>query len=153
MLLIPLLDWQRCMPWFWLAVMLVCSLVEACTMTLTTLWFAIAALVMVFASMLPLPLAVQLLLFALMSVALLLFTRPFALKFLRLRRTATNSDALVGKRCTLAKAVPDGGKGSVRINGVVWAAASEDGSSIEEGKECIIKEIQGNTLIVAVGKP
>lgn len=152
MLLIPVLDWQRYLPWFWLALVVLFSVVEAFTMTLTTVWFAAAALVMVFVAMLPVPIPVQLLLFALISVCLLLFTRPFALRFLNIKKTATNSDALIGKRCKLLTAITPDGKGTVRLKGVEWSAASTDGSPLEAGKECIIQEIQGNTLIVSAQK-
>lgn len=142
-------DWQRYLPWFWLALVVLLSVVEALTMTLTTIWFAAAALVMVFVSMLPVPLPVQLLLFVLFSVLLLLFTRPFALRFLNMKKTATNSDALIGTRCRLSKAVTPDGKGTARLRGVEWSVATRDGSSLEAGKDCVIKEIQGNTLIVS----
>ena len=149
MLLIPVLDWQRYLPWFWLALVVLFSVVEAFTMMLTTVWFAAAALVMVFVAMLPVPIPVQLLLFALISVGLLVFTRPFALKFLNIKKTATNSDALIGKRCKLLTAITPDEKGTVRLKGVEWSAASTDGSPLEAGKDCIIQEIQGNTLIVS----
>ena len=149
MLLIPVLSWQRYLPWFWLALVVLFSVVEAFTMTLTTVWFATAALVMVFVAMLPVPVPVQLLLFALLSVLLLLFTRPFVLKFLNIKRTATNSDALIGTRCRLSKAVTPDEKGAVRLKGVEWSVSTADGSPLEAGKDCVIKEIQGNTLIVS----
>lgn len=149
MLLIPVLDWQRYLPWFWLGVMILCSVVEALTMTLTTVWFAAAALVMIFVAMLPVPLPAQLLLFVLLSVLLLIFTRPFALKFLNIKKTATNSDSLIGTRCRLSTAVTPDEKGTVRLKGVEWSVATADGSLLEAGRDCVIKEIQGNTLIVS----
>ncbi len=148
MLLIPEWNWQGFMPWVWLAVMLICFVVEAFTMSLTTVWFAAGALVLVFVSMLPVPVPVQLLLFALISVLLLVFTRPIALRFLKIKRTATNSDALIGSRCTLLKAVTEQEKGAVRLKGMEWAVESEDGRPIGAGTDCVVKEIKGNTLIV-----
>lgn len=149
MFLIPVLDLQRYLPWFWLALVVLFSVVEALTMTLTTIWFAAASLIMIFVAMLPVPIPVQLLLFVLFSVLLLVFTRPFVLKFFNIKKTATNSDALIGKRCRLLSAVTPDEKGTVRLKGVEWSVASADGSPIEAGKNCVIKEIQGNTLIVS----
>ena len=139
------------MPWFWLVVMLICFVVEALTMSLTTVWFAVGALVMVFLSMLPLPLPVQLLLFVLLSCLLLIFTRPLAHKFLKIRKTATNSDSLIGSRCKLTKAITMEEKGAVRLKGLEWSVESEDSSPMDVGQECVVKEIQGNTLIVSRG--
>ena len=42
------------MPWVWLVLTVVFILIEATTMSLTTIWFACAAFVMVFISLLPL---------------------------------------------------------------------------------------------------
>ena len=34
-------------PWFWLAVALVCGVVEAMTLSLTTIWFSLSAFVLI----------------------------------------------------------------------------------------------------------
>ncbi|MBP5156647.1 MAG: NfeD family protein [Treponema sp.] len=142
-------NWQGLLPWFWLALVVLFSVVEALTMTLMTVWFAAAALVMVFASMLPIPLVGQLVLFALLSALLLVFSRPLALKFLKLKKTATNSDSLVGRKCKILRPVTPDEKGTARLNGVEWSVASVDGSPLEAGKDCVVHEIKGNTLIVS----
>lgn len=141
-------DWQRYLPWFWLALVVLCSVVEALSMTLTTVWFAVAAFLMVFVAMLSVPFPFQLLLFAIVSALLLIFTRPVALRFLK-KKTPTNSDSLIGRQCKLIRAVTRDEKGSIRLNGIEWAVATADGRSIDAGMDCVIQEIQGNTLIVS----
>ncbi len=140
-------NWLGLMPWIWLALVILFSVIEALTMTLTTVWFAASALVMVFVAMLHVPFPAQILLFVLFSAVLLFFTRPLALKFLK-KKTATNADSLIGSRCKLLTAVTQDEKGTVRLKGVEWSVASADGSPVEAGTECVIKEIKGNTLIV-----
>ena len=39
-------------------------------------------------------------------------------------------------------------KGQVKINGIVWTAASIGNAEIPAGDECIIEKIEGVTLIV-----
>ena len=67
----------------WLGIMIVAILIEIATMGLTTIWFAGGALIAVLASAIHLPLAVQIIAFLLVSVLLLVFTRPSRPLFLR----------------------------------------------------------------------
>ena len=68
------------MPWIWVAVIIVCSIIEASTLSLTTIWAAIAAVPLVFLSRSVLSLKWQLLIFASLTLVLLISTRPLALK-------------------------------------------------------------------------
>lgn len=66
--------------WIWVAVLVLSLLIEAVTMSLTTIWSAIAALPMIFIARTQLPLRWQVLLFVVICAALIVFTRPFAVK-------------------------------------------------------------------------
>ena len=136
-------------PWFWLGVMILCLLIESFTLALTTVWFACGALAMVFVSFLPLPFRWQLLLFLLISCALLVWTRPAALRHFKLPASALNSDSLVGRKVLLTEAVSAHQKGAAKVKGVVWSVASGDGSPLAAGTECLVTAIEGATLIVA----
>ncbi len=136
------------MPWVWLVLTVVFILIEATTMSLTTIWFACAAFVMVFISLLPLPGHWQLLIFTLISLLLLIFTRPIVRKRLRLKKTATNSDSLIGRKTVVQDAITALEKGTVKIGGIVWTARCADDSALAPGEECVIQSIEGNTLIV-----
>ena len=63
---------------FWLVLLILCIAVEALTMGLTTIWFAGGALVAILASLLQLPVFLQVILFFIVSL-LLLFFRSFPL--------------------------------------------------------------------------
>ncbi len=135
------------LPWFWLLVCAACLLFEAATVALTTIWFACGALVMVFLSFIDFPFRWQVLIFVLISLALLLFTRPFAIKKLAAKKTATNADRLIGRKCAATQRMTDIEKGAVKIDGVEWTAQS-CGGTIEEGDLVEISGISGATLIV-----
>ena len=64
------------LPWVWLAVAIVCIVIETFTLTLTTIWFAIGGVIMVFLAFIPIPFAAQLFIFVAISLVLLIFTRP-----------------------------------------------------------------------------
>ena len=139
------------LPWFWVGVMVLCLIFEAVTFTLTTGWAAISALVMIFFSHTGLPLRWQLLIFFLITIVLMIFTRPFAVKKLRLGRVATNVNSLDGQEVLVVKKITRFEKGEVKAsNGVVWTALGE-GSEIEEipkGTVCVVVRVEGNTLLV-----
>ncbi|MCL2609807.1 MAG: NfeD family protein [Treponema sp.] len=138
------------MQWVWLGLMIVLTVIEAATFNLVTIWFAVAALVMVFLSMLleSFSLPAQALVFLLISAALLVFTRPIAVRKLKVGRTKTNIDSLVGKRVILSRAVGEFEKGEVRVGGLVWSAVSEDGKPIPKGGRCEILRVEGVKLVV-----
>jgi membrane protein implicated in regulation of membrane protease activity len=137
------------LPWFWVAVMIVCILIESLTLSLTTLWFACGAFVTIFISMTPLPLRWQILIFAVLSCVLLVLTRPLLLKKMRERRESkTNVDAIIGQKVLVTKTITQFDKGEVKCSGTYWPAESKDGSELPEGSACRILSIQGNTVTV-----
>ena len=136
------------LPWFWLALAVVFIVVEVLTFSLTTIWFAGGAFIMIFLSFAPIPFRWQLLIFAIASFALLAFTRPFAVKKLKVKSVALNSDSLVGKKVRVTEKITELEKGAVKVNGVVWSARSKSGAPIESGSECVVTAIEGATLVV-----
>ncbi len=138
--------------WFWLSVMVVCVLIEALTLALTSVWAAIAALIMIFVSQTGLPFKWQLLLFLVLTIALIVTTRPFAVKKLKLGKNKTNVNSLVGQEVLVVKKISPFQKGEVKAkNGVIWTAQNADpqsSSEISEGTVCTIEKIDGNTLSV-----
>ena len=135
-------------PWFWFGIAVICAVIEGMTLGLTTVWFALSAVLMIFISMLHPPFYVQCVLFALVALLLLFFTRPIALKLLHAKREKTNADSLIGKKAVVLQTITEWEKGQVKINGVVWTAASVNGTALPGGEECIIERIEGVTLIV-----
>ena len=75
---------------FWLVLLIVCIGIEVLTLGLTTIWFAGGALVAIFASLLYAPVFVQIILFFLVSLLMLFFTRPIAVKYFNRDRVKTN---------------------------------------------------------------
>jgi membrane protein implicated in regulation of membrane protease activity len=134
--------------WIWVALVIIFALIEVFTLGLTTVWFAIAALIMVFLSFLKIPLSVQILIFLAISAVLLIFTRPVAVKKFKIGREKTNIDSLVGKHVLVTKKISEFEKGEVKVNGLFWAAHSEQNTEIVEGTKCEVLRIEGVQLIV-----
>lgn len=138
----------------WAGAALVLIVVETLTADLTFLMIAGGALGGAAASALGVPLWGQILVFALVSVLLLLAVRPWAKR--RLAATTpemrTNSDALIGRQARTLTAVDDQG-GRVRLEGSEWSARLDDGSRdagpLGTGVEVTVVEIDGATAVVA----
>ncbi|MCR4823359.1 MAG: NfeD family protein [Treponema sp.] len=136
------------MPWFWLAVMVVSLVIEALTFSLTSIWAAISALFMIFFCRTQVPMRWQFLIFFLITILLMIFTRPFAVKKLKLGKVTTNVNSMDGQEVLVVKKITRFEKGEARAsNGVVWTAMSE-GEEIPKNSVCIVVKVEGNTLIV-----
>ena len=135
--------------WIWLGILIVCIVIEAFTMGLTTIWAGIAAIPLIFIARTGLPFKWQLLIFALITILLIVFTRPFAIKKLRIGKDKTNVNTMIGEEVLITKSITKFQKGQAKAkNGVVWTAKSEDESEIPEGSTCIITAVEGNTISV-----
>lgn len=137
----------------WLAALVVFVGIEIATMGLTSIWFAAGALICVFLAKIGVPLGIQIILFLLVSLVLLFFTRPWAVRFFNRDRIKTNAESLVGRQA-LVEAEIDNLRacGQVTVGGMEWTArAVEDGMTIPAGETVEIVGIQGVKLIVKPG--
>ena len=133
----------------WLTAFVVLIGIEAATMTLCTIWFAIGALVSFFLTLAGVGKYGQLAAFFTVSCVLFFFTRPVALRYVNQKTVKTNVDELIGKKVTVTEDVDnDRAAGTAVLDGREWTARSADGSVIEAGALAEIMEIQGVKLIV-----
>lgn len=136
------------LPWVWVAITVICIVIETMTFALTTIWFAISAFVMVFLAFTPIPFPVQLLIFVALSMILLIFTRPVLQKKLNQKKIATNYERIIGQIAVVTKKITVLDKGAIKINGMEWTAAIKEDNVLEEGSKCVIEEIAGVTAFV-----
>lgn len=92
----------------------------------------------------------QLLAWIVISIAFLLFVRPFALKYLHRndKHIATNIDALIGREGKVEEAIAPGESGYVAVDDDVWKAVSRETDVIEVGEK--VKIVDRKSLIVTV---
>lgn len=134
---------------FWLVVIVVMAVIEIITLGLTTIWFAGGALVAFIASLLGANLVVQFILFCIVSVVLLAFTRPFAVKYVNKDRTKTNVESLIGKEAVVLEEIDNlKAQGHVSLNGMEWTARTADDTVIAVDATVEIIEISGVKLMV-----
>lgn len=135
---------------FWLILFVVLLVIEILTMGLTTVWFAGGALVAFILAFVGFELPVQIIVFLLVSIALLILTRPIAMKFFNQERQKTNAESLIGQKAIVLERIDTlHGVGRAEVNGMEWSAKTDDTDEIiESGEVVVIEGIQGVKLIV-----
>lgn len=134
----------------WLALMAGLLIIEIVTLGLTTIWFAVGALVAFLTALAGLHLGIQIGAFVVVSVILLFFTRPLAVKYLNSKTTKTNAEALVGRSARVTIGINNlKSEGQVVINGLEWTArSSADTVTFKPDEYVTIVGIEGVKLIV-----
>lgn len=137
------------MVWFWIALTVVLVIVEALTVQLVTIWFAAGSLAAVIAAFAGADTLWQCIIFAVVSLASLLLSRPYVKKAIEKKAVPTNADRCIGKEAVVTVTIDNrAGSGQVKIGGEIWTARSEDGSVIGEDETVLIKRIEGVKVIV-----
>jgi membrane protein implicated in regulation of membrane protease activity len=135
---------------FWLILLVVLVAVEAFTLGLTTIWIAGGALVAMLAAMMSAPMPVSLALFFVVSLVLVFFTRPVAVRYFNKDRVRTNAESLVGKQAIVTSEIDNlQAIGQVSVAGQEWSARSwEENGTFPVGAVVRVASINGVKLIV-----
>lgn len=135
----------------WLALMIIFIIIEIATVGLATIWFAGGALIATLVSCVGGPFALQVICFFVISIVLLVFTRPFAMKFINNNHVKTNYEGVIGKVIRITEKVDNiNATGAAKVNGQEWTVRStQDDLIIEEGSLAKVIEISGVKLIVS----
>lgn len=134
----------------WLALLVGFLVMEAaCPIHLVSIWFAAGALVALIAALLGAQIWLQVVLFAVVSVGLLILLWPFVKKVLNPRLTKTNVDSVVGTEGYVTEKVDNfNAVGRVKLGGMEWSARSTDGKPIAEGTLVRVDKIEGVKVFV-----
>ncbi|MDE6025249.1 MAG: NfeD family protein [Lachnospiraceae bacterium] len=133
----------------WLVLSAVLIVAEIISLGLTTVWFAIGALASALAAFLGAGFSIQLIIFAVVSLVLLVLMGPFARKHLMKETEKTNVEGLVGKIGVVKSTIDNlRAEGIVMLNGIEWSARSENEEVIEPECRVEVRSISGVKLIV-----
>ncbi len=138
-------------PIAWTGLIILFFIVEAaCPVHLISLWFAAGSFAALVTYWLHGPFWLQVVLFILVSGALLICLWPLTKKYLNPQHKATNLDSILGSKCYVTAPIDNVlGKGQVKLNGMEWTARSTSGSPIEEGALVKVDRIEGVKLFVS----
>lgn len=136
----------------WVALFALFALIELLTSQLVSIWFAIGSLVAAIVALVMngSNLTTEIIVFAIVSVLVLLCTRPLVRKIMDKKPVPTNKDALIGAEGIVTVYIDNADEtGEVRVKGNEWTARAEDGfSPIGFGTPVQILRIDGVKLIV-----
>lgn len=135
---------------FWLIVLILSIIVEVISLGLTSIWFAGGALAAILAAILHAPFALQMVLFLAVSLLLLFFTRPIAVKYFNKDRVRTNIESMIGRQAIVISEIDNlQGTGQVTVGGQEWSAKSSDDSiRLAVGAVVEVVDVSGVKLIV-----
>ncbi len=134
---------------FWLIAMIAFLVAEALTVGLVGIWFAGGALVAVILSLFEVSPLIQIIVFFVVSICLLVFTRKIFVDKLNTGKENTNVDALIGETGQVVIAIEPMQVGQVKVSGQVWSALADDQLlTIAAGTYVTVKAIEGVKLIV-----
>ena len=135
---------------FWIAALIFFVIVEAATVGLASIWFAIGALAALICALLKGPVWLQVIWFLAVSAATLVLTRPLVKKYVNSRTVPTNADRNIGRTATVTERIDNlAATGAVQVDGLTWSARSvSDELTMEPGALVTVKEIRGVKLFV-----
>ena len=138
------------MTWIWLGLFAVFIIIEAATVQLVTVWFAIGSFCSFVSSFFTENIPVQIVLFIAVSAVALAVTRPIVKKITQHKKMPTNADMYIGKDGIVFEEINNlEAKGLVKIKGSYWSARSFDDSVVFKVNDTVVAErIEGVKLIV-----
>jgi membrane protein implicated in regulation of membrane protease activity len=141
------LDNETIMILVWFGVIVLAGVIEASTMDLTSIWFAVGAFfALIIAIIWGDNVILQAVVFIIVSILLLLGLRPIFREYIRKNEIKTNADKLIGKIAICLKPIVNGERGEVKIDGKIWTAISHEDIQVDEKVEVL--SIDGVKLVV-----
>ena len=135
--------------WLWLGAIVLFGVIEAATAGLVSIWFIAGSAAALLAALADTSIAVQLVLFAVVSALALALTRPLVRRLNRQKAIPTNADRVLGETARVTETIDnEAATGAVYVDGKTWTARSTDGSVIPEGSRVRIETLEGVKLFV-----
>lgn len=134
---------------FWLAAMIVFGVVEAATVGLASIWFAIGAAAAFGISFAVPTLWVQVAVFTVVSLLTMVLVRPLAQKYFTPKLVATNADRVIGREGIVTEEIDNlRAVGRITVAGIEWAARSEEDAVVPAGTKVTVLRIEGVKVFV-----
>lgn len=136
----------------WLIWLLLCGfffLIEIFTISFMMFWPGVSAFVAFILATLGVPVPIQVTVFCILSILLIIFTKPLTEKLFKTKDTVTNAKTVVKKRGVVLKSIDNlNCKGQVKVAGEIWSAISENDEIIPVDANIEVIAIDGVKLRV-----
>ncbi|MDO5330298.1 MAG: NfeD family protein [Bacillota bacterium] len=139
----------------WLSVFVIALVIEALDTDLISLWFSGGAIISLILSFIEgVAWWIEIIVFAVVSCALLLCLRPIVKRYLNRDVVSANIESIIHKKGELTDGIDLLHSGVVLIGDVSWTAIAEkEDEVIEKGSIVEVLAVSGNKLIVRPYKP
>ncbi len=136
----------------WLIISIVCVIIEMTSFDFFVTCFAIGALGAMVGAIVGLPLWMQIVVWAVISVLSIMFIRPVLTSHIHASddKRVSNADALIGRTGTVIETIAGDGFGYVKIDGDEWRSVAADGMEIAKGER--VEVISRDSIILTVTK-
>lgn len=134
------------MLWLWLGIFVVALMVEFATADMVSVWFALAAVPSFILALLNVNIIIQVVLFVVISILLLVLTRPLAMKYFKTNEIKTNVDLYIGASGVCIQQIDIDSVGRVKARNQEWSAISKE--MIKVGENVRVLDVEGAKLIV-----
>ncbi len=133
----------------WLIVFVIFAALELVSLGLTCIWFAVGALAACVTSLFTGNWIIQAIVFIVVTVVVLIFLRPIAMKYINNKAEKTNVESMEGKIGKVISEIDNiNAKGMVQIDGMDWTARSRENEVIREGALVEVISVEGVKVIV-----
>ena len=139
------------MPWIWLTVIVVMSILELATIQFVSIWFVVGAIGGLILSVFGLSILFQVIAFIVITITSVVLTRPLVKKIMNFKKEDTNLGRYINKTGMVIEEINNNfNSGQVKVSGLVWTARSEGGDVIKVGEKIKVTSIDGVKLNVVV---
>lgn len=137
-------------PMLWLMLLIFFAGIEGVTAGLISIWFCVGSLAALIAAWLGAPLAIQIGLFAVVSVIAMALVRPVAKRLMHPAPVPTNADRIIGQEGVVVEEIDDlHATGQIKVGGAIWTARTVDGAVLPVGSLVCVERIEGVKAIVS----
>lgn len=133
----------------WLILAVVMAVLEASTVQLVSIWFAIGATAACITSLFTDHIIIEAVVFVAVSALALAVTRPLVKKMKQKKAEATNADRYIGRTAVVLESIDnEKAEGLVKVDNQKWTARSVSGEPIPKDTLVTVTAIEGVKLMV-----
>jgi membrane protein implicated in regulation of membrane protease activity len=137
----------------WMIIGIICIIIEIFDPAFFFISLGAAAIITGLLSFVVKSTALQIIIFVILSFIAFLSMRKLGKKILSVTDKETNVYALKGKNGVVVKAIPQNGRGHVKIGGEEWSAVEKSNQALEQDAKIVVVDIDGNKLVVEAIAP
>lgn len=136
------------MPTVWGVIFLGTLILELVTADIDSIWFTASSIVCLILSICNVSWWIQVIVFVVLSIILIIATRPITKKMMEREIISTNADKVIGQTGVITQAFEGDNIGEVKIEGQLWRCINRDQLSFSDGEKVKIEGFSGNKVII-----